>query len=95
MAERTRWALDQLEEPAHSLVYMKFFLEMSNTDIAEALGMTLGNVGVSAHRALKKLRELMEPSIVLQVFEPPRASIRETQREPSGSAAGPSLATAV
>lgn len=59
-AVQIRWALDQLDEPAHTLVYMKFFLEMSNTDIAAALAMTPGHVGVSAHRALKRLKELME-----------------------------------
>ncbi|QOV88334.1 RNA polymerase sigma factor [Humisphaera borealis] len=95
MAERTRWALEQLDEPAHSLVYMKFFLEMSSTDIAEAMGMTPGNVGVSCHRALKKLKELMEPTVAVQVFATARPSVRETPGEPSGSAAGPSLATAV
>jgi hypothetical protein len=38
---------------------MKFFLDMPNTDIAEALGMTPSNVGVVVHRAVKRLRELM------------------------------------
>jgi RNA polymerase sigma-70 factor, ECF subfamily len=59
-SERMRWALSQLGEPAHTLVYMKFFLDLSNTDIAEAMGMTPGNVGVSAHRALKRLKDLLE-----------------------------------
>jgi RNA polymerase sigma-70 factor (ECF subfamily) len=68
--ERMRWALGQLGEPAHTLVYMKFFLDMSNSDIAETLGMTPGNVGVTAHRALKRLKELLEERIVVQAFQP-------------------------
>ncbi|HEX8916474.1 MAG TPA: sigma-70 family RNA polymerase sigma factor [Humisphaera sp.] len=60
MSERMRQALDALGEPAHSLVHMKFFLDMSNVDIAEALGMTPSNVGVVAHRAVKRLKELVE-----------------------------------
>jgi len=88
MAERTRRALNQLDEPAHSLVYMKFFLEMSNSDIAEALNMTPGNVGVSAHRALKKLRELMEPQSV-----PSPQTARAAARTPSRLGGVATLAT--
>jgi len=52
-------ALQRLSDEQQTLVYMKFFLDMPNTDIAEALGMTPSNVGVVVHRAVKRLRELM------------------------------------
>jgi RNA polymerase sigma-70 factor (ECF subfamily) len=52
-------ALRRLNDEQQALVYMKFFLDMPNTDIAAALGMTPSNVGVVVHRAVKRLRELM------------------------------------
>jgi RNA polymerase sigma-70 factor (ECF subfamily) len=57
---RIRRALEQLTDEQQTLVYMKFFLDLPNVEIAESLGMTPGNVGVVAHRAVKRLRELME-----------------------------------
>jgi RNA polymerase sigma-70 factor (ECF subfamily) len=60
--ERLRAALSRLGEEQQTLIYMKFFLDMPNTDIAEALGMTPGNVGVVVHRAVMRLRELMGAS---------------------------------
>lgn len=57
---RIRWALEQLTDEQQALVYMKFFLDLPNVEIAESLGMTPSNVGVVAHRAIKRLRELME-----------------------------------
>jgi len=65
LAERTETdarigeAVRRLSDEQQTLVYMKFFLDMPNTDIAEALGMTPSNVGVVVHRAVKRLRELM------------------------------------
>ena len=55
-----RDALGRLNEDQQRIVYMKFFLDMANTDIAAELGMKASNVGVIAHRAMKQLRELME-----------------------------------
>lgn len=57
---RIRQALCRLTDEQQQLVSMKFFLDMTNVEIAEALGMTPSNVGVVAHRAVKRLRELME-----------------------------------
>lgn len=59
MSGRVRAALEQLGEPSHSLIYLKFFLDMSNSDIAEVLEMTAANVGVTCHRAVNRMRELM------------------------------------
>lgn len=52
-------ALRQLPEEWQKIVWMKFFQDMSNTAIAEALSLTPGHVGVLVHRALKQLRLLM------------------------------------
>lgn len=62
-------ALRLLTEEQQALVYMKFFLDMSNVDIAEALKMTPSNVGVVAHRAIKRLRDVMEDREAEQQLE--------------------------
>jgi len=57
--ESTRWlaeALEELGEEQHKLIYMKFFQDMNNLQIAAATGLSAGNVGVRLHRAIKRLR---------------------------------------
>lgn len=55
-------ALEKLGDDAQQLIALKFFLGMSNRDIAETLNLTPSNVGVKVHRALKELRELLPAS---------------------------------
>ena len=38
---------------------MKFIDDLGNDEIAEVLGKSEGNIRVLAHRALKKLRQLL------------------------------------
>jgi len=58
--QRLHEALKQLPEEEHEIIYMKFFQDMANKEIAAALGMTANHVGVKAYRTLKQLREMME-----------------------------------
>lgn len=60
MQGRMRVALARLNEEQQRLIYMKFFQEMPNVEIAKATGYSVSNVGVMVHRAIKKLREWME-----------------------------------
>lgn len=53
-------AMRNLSEEQQELIGMKFFLDMSNLDIAAATGKTASNVGVMLHRAVKQLRSLMQ-----------------------------------
>jgi len=57
---RMTTALAELSDEQQRIVYMKFFQDLPNVEIAEIMGMTAGNVGVVIHRAVKRLRELME-----------------------------------
>lgn len=57
---RMQSALAELPERLRRILYMKFFQDMANTEIAEATGLSRSNVGVLVHRALKRLRALME-----------------------------------
>jgi RNA polymerase sigma-70 factor (ECF subfamily) len=56
---QVRAALAQLNDDQQRLVFLKFFENMSNQDIALATGLTPSNVGVIVHRALKHLRTLL------------------------------------
>ncbi|HZL36856.1 MAG TPA: sigma-70 family RNA polymerase sigma factor [Tepidisphaeraceae bacterium] len=60
MQSRMRQALERLTEEQQRIVYLKFFLDVPNTQIAGELGLSASNVGVIVHRTLARLRELME-----------------------------------
>ncbi len=53
-------ALEKLPERERKIVSMKYFMGISNKEIAEALDMTATNVGVILHRSLAKLKALLE-----------------------------------
>jgi DNA-directed RNA polymerase specialized sigma24 family protein len=55
-------ALERLPADLHEIVYMKFFLDMRNLDIAEATGLSSSHVGVKVHRTLRQLRRLLQES---------------------------------
>lgn len=60
MQARTRSALARLSDEQQHIIYLKFYLDVPNTEIAATLGISASNVGVIVHRAVKRLRELME-----------------------------------
>ncbi|MDB5354619.1 MAG: sigma-70 family polymerase sigma factor [Phycisphaerales bacterium] len=60
MQARTRAALEELSDEQQSIIYLKFYLDVPNSEIATTLGISASNVGVIVHRAVKRLRELME-----------------------------------
>lgn len=59
---RMRDALARLPDEHQQIIYMKFYQDMPNTEIARATGRTPSNVGVLVHRSLKRLRALMDPA---------------------------------
>lgn len=76
-------ALSRLSEESQQLVWMKFYQDMGNTEIAEATGMKPGHIGVLLHRAIKQLRaELVEAP------ESPMAQSAMMRRNPELSAVG-------
>lgn len=56
-------ALDNLSEREKDLIIKKFWGGMSNKEIAEQEGMTASNVGVILHRAMGKLRNILEKTM--------------------------------
>jgi RNA polymerase sigma-70 factor (ECF subfamily) len=60
--ERLRAALASLPDRQRAVVVLRHFQEMSLEEIAQALGMSLGTVKSSLHRALHRLREGLSPA---------------------------------
>ena len=50
-------AVKALKDPDREIIVRKYYLAQSSADIASALGLTVSNVDVRAHRAIHKLRK--------------------------------------
>jgi RNA polymerase sigma-70 factor (ECF subfamily) len=57
--EKIKAAIHKLEPDQQSVILMKFVNDLSNKEIAQALGKSEGAVRVIQHRALKKLKSLL------------------------------------
>ncbi len=53
-------AVQQLNQKAQDVVYLRYFLEMSEAETAETLNIAPGTVKSRLHRALKQLRGVIE-----------------------------------
>lgn len=57
LRKRLMQEIKKLGEPDCEIIVRKFYLSQSSKEIAEVLDMTVSNVDVRTHRALKKLRK--------------------------------------
>jgi len=58
---QTLWqAIKRLRPAEQEIVYLRYFLEMSEADMASALGMPHGTVKSRLHRALSRLRLVVD-----------------------------------
>jgi RNA polymerase sigma-70 factor, ECF subfamily len=55
-----RTALDALPARDHELIALKFHAGLDNAELAEVLGVSVSNAGTRLHRALTKLREILD-----------------------------------
>jgi RNA polymerase sigma factor (sigma-70 family) len=55
-----RTALAEMPARDRELIALKFHAGLDNTEIAEVLGVTVTNAGTRLHRALTKLREILD-----------------------------------
>jgi RNA polymerase sigma-70 factor (ECF subfamily) len=53
-------AVQQLNQKGQEVVYLRYFLEMSEAETAETLNIPPGTVKSRLHRALKQLRGVIE-----------------------------------
>jgi RNA polymerase sigma-70 factor, ECF subfamily len=56
-------ALADLAPRERELIALKFFAGLTNTEIAEVLGISESNAGTKLHRAVNKLREACDESV--------------------------------
>ena len=61
---QVRRALDRLSENQRQVIRLKFQQGLSYQDIAEATGLSSGNVGFLLHTGLKRLRTLLPDDIL-------------------------------
>jgi RNA polymerase sigma-70 factor (ECF subfamily) len=61
-AERLQVALAALPERQRAVVVLRHYQDLSLEEIAQALGMSLGTVKSSLHRALVRMREGLQPA---------------------------------
>jgi RNA polymerase sigma-70 factor (sigma-E family) len=54
-------ALAELPARRRAVIVMRYYLDMSEAEVAETLGCRLGTVKSTAHRALKDLKRMLEP----------------------------------
>lgn len=60
--------LDTLPQNEREIIELKFFAELSNQEIAEALNIKANHAGVIIYRALKKLSKNNPPISILSLF---------------------------
>ena len=53
-------ALDAIHRPYADILTLRYYHQMSASEISEVLGMTPGHVNVSIHRALKAIKKILE-----------------------------------
>ena len=56
-------AMSKLKEQERQILSMKFATSLKHDEIADIMGISVSNVGVIVHRALKKLRNLLEEDL--------------------------------
>jgi RNA polymerase sigma-70 factor (ECF subfamily) len=59
LAERLRWAIAELSDREASVFSLRYFGEMANSETARTLGISTDAVGVTLHKARKRLKELL------------------------------------
>lgn len=65
-AERVQWALAKLPVKDREILALRYVEELKNTELAERLNMPLGTVKARIHRALGRLKALLEKNHVGQ-----------------------------
>ncbi|OGD86740.1 hypothetical protein A2870_02775 [Candidatus Curtissbacteria bacterium RIFCSPHIGHO2_01_FULL_41_11] len=53
-------ALSQLEELDRQIIILNYFEDMTGREVAKIVGIREGNLRVKTHRALKKLKEILQ-----------------------------------
>jgi RNA polymerase sigma-70 factor (sigma-E family) len=71
-----RWALGTLPRRQRAVIVLRYWEDMSETDVAELLGCSVGTVKSAAFRGLARLREVMGTPESFPIVTPPRPERR-------------------
>lgn len=58
--DKLRWAIDQLPEPQRQVLLLRYYSEMKFVEIADMLGCPLNTALGRMHKAMTRLKELLE-----------------------------------
>jgi len=61
--------INRLPLPDQQVIYLRYFLECSETETAEVLGIALGTVKSRSHRALARLRDVLQAEDLVWIQE--------------------------
>jgi RNA polymerase sigma-70 factor, ECF subfamily len=61
-AEQLRWALGRVDSKTRLVLVLRFYLDLSNEDVGRTLGISAAAARVRVHRALGRLRPVIEVS---------------------------------
>ena len=65
--ETLRQALDQLTPEHREVVVLRYFADLTVAEVARSAGIREGTAKSRLHRALRQMRELLDPSGVMEV----------------------------
>jgi RNA polymerase sigma factor, sigma-70 family len=58
--ERLRWALSRLDRKHQLVLVLRFYLDLSNEEVGRTLGISAATARVRVHRAIRRLRPVIE-----------------------------------
>jgi RNA polymerase sigma-70 factor (ECF subfamily) len=61
--DKLRWAIEQLPEPQRQVLLLRYYSEMKFVEIAQMLGCPLNTALGRMHKAMMKLKELLETEV--------------------------------
>ena len=61
-AEQLRWALGRVDSKTRLVLVLRFYLDLSNEEVGRTLGISAAAARVRGHRALRRLRPVIEVS---------------------------------
>lgn len=61
-AEQLRWALGRVDSKTRLVLVLRFYLDLSNEEVGRTLGISAATARVRVHRALGRLRPVIEVS---------------------------------
>ncbi|MEU4407145.1 SigE family RNA polymerase sigma factor [Streptosporangium sp. NPDC023963] len=76
VAEDVRNALARLPVRQRTALVLRFFVDLSETEVAELMGCSAGTVKTHTHRGLRAMRQMISPDIVVNRTEAQGSEIR-------------------